>query len=198
MNCISEGNLRAYRDRELDSSQLLQVQNHLEECTDCRGRSAELESLAGRVSQHLSAIAVRPETPSVNAQSALARFNAEHGDHAETSELWRLFTRRWRPVWATAFAAALLLVFLTFPAARSFAQRFLLTLRVEKVQPVSIDTSSLEDNQALQQAVRQMISDKVVVTVDEKEQPAASAEAASGLAGFTVHLVDARADAPEF
>src|SRR5215471_13750675 len=198
MNCISEGNLRAYRDRELDSSQLLQVQNHLEECTACRGRSAELESLAGRVSQHLSATAVRPETPSVNAQSALARFNAEHGDHAETSELWRLFTKRWRPVWVAAFVAVLLVVFLVFPLARSWAQRFLLTLRVEKVQPVSIDTSSLEGNPALQQAIRQMISDRVVVTVDEKEQPAASAEAASELAGFRVRVVGGRADSPAF
>jgi len=198
MNCISEGVLRAYRDRELDSSELLQVQNHLEECTDCRGRFAELESLAGRVSQHLSTFAVRAEASSVNAQLALARFKAEHGDHPEGSELGRLLTKRWRPVWATAFAAALLLVFLAFPPVRSLAQRFLLTLRVEKVQPVSIDTSSLEDNQALQQAVRQMISDKVVVTVDEKEQPAASAEAASELAGFKVRVVGGRADSPEF
>lgn len=197
MNCVSEGVLRAYVDRELDSSELLQVQNHLEGCADCRRRLEELEGLAGRVRQHLSALGPGAESPA-NARLALSRFKAEHGDESEASGLARLFAKRWRPVWVAAFAVVLLVAFLAFPLTRSLAQRFLLTLRVEKVQPVSIDTSSLEGNQALQQAIRQMISNKVVVTVDEKEQHVGSAEAASGLAGFRVHLVGGRSDAPEF
>ena len=195
MNCIREGVLRAYADGEGDSSERLEVRNHLDQCADCRRRLEELGSLAGRVHQHLSALGAGAESPAANAQLALSRFKAEHGDEPT---LARLFAKRWRPVWVAAFVAVLLVIFLAFPLARSWAQRFLLTLRVEQVQPVSIDTSSLEGNQALQQAIRQMISDKVVVTVDEKEQYAASAEVASGLAGFTVHLVGARADAPEF
>lgn len=197
MNCISEGVLRAYGDGELDDSELLQVQNHLERCADCRRRLEELESLAGRVRQHLSVLAPDAKSLAVNAPLALWRFKGEHGDEPEASGLLRLFAKHWRPLSVTALAAALLVVFLAFPVARSWAQRFLLTLRVEKVQPIRIDTSLLEGNQALQQAIRQMISDKVVVTVDEKEQHAASAEAATQLAGFTVHLVGGRSDAPE-
>lgn len=197
MNCVSEGALRAYGDRELDSSELLQVEKHLEECADCRRRLEELEKVAGRVREHLSVLTGAQST-AVNAQLALSRFKTEHGQEPQTAGLARLFARRWRPVWVAAFALVVLAAFLAFPLTRSLAQRFLLTLRVQKVQPVSIDTSVLEGNQALQQAIRQMVSDKVVVTVDEKEQQAASAEAASELTGFRVQLVGGRSDAPEF
>jgi hypothetical protein len=43
-----------------------------------------------------------------------------------------------------------------------------------------------------------MISDKVVVTTDEKPQSATTAEAASQLAGFEVQLISARGDSPQF
>lgn len=198
MNCVSEGVLRAYGDRELDSSELLEVEKHLEECADCRRRLERLEEVAGRVRQHLSVLGTGAQSAAANAQLALSRFKAAHGEEAQASVAERLFAKRWRPVGVAAFAVAVLAAFLAFPLTRSLAQRFLLTLRVQKIQPVSIDASALEGNQGLQQAIRQMISDKVVVTVDEKEQHAGSAEAASELTGFRVQLVGGRSDAPEF
>ena len=198
MNCVSEGVLRAYGDRELDSSELLEVEKHLEECAHCRRRLERLEEVAGRVRQYLSVLGTGAQSTVANAQLALSRFKTEHGEQPQASGLERLFAKRWRPVWVAAFAVVLLAASLAFPLTRSLAQRFLLTLRVQKVQPVSIDTSVLEGNDALQQTIRQMISDKVVVTVDEKEQHAASAEAASELTGFRVQLAGGRSDAPEF
>jgi hypothetical protein len=50
----------------------------------------------------------------------------------------------------------------------------------------------------LQQAFEQMISEKVVVTTNEKEFPASSQEAASQLAGFPVRLLSSRTDSPSF
>jgi len=47
------------------------------------------------------------------------------------------------------------------------AQRFLATLRVEKVQPVRLDLSTLDGNRPLQEMLGKMISDKIVVTADE-------------------------------
>jgi hypothetical protein len=110
----------------------------------------------------------------------------------------KMFGRRWRPAWITAVAASILLCSLAFPSGRSLAQRFLATLRIEKVQPVRLDFSSLDGNKPLQEMFRQMISDKVVVTADEKSQAAGTAQDAGQLAGFPVRVLGARTDAPKF
>ena len=95
-------------------------------------------------------------------------------------------------------AATILLCSLAFPFGRGLAQRFLGTLRVEKVQPVRLDFSALDGNRPLQEMLRQMISDKVVVTAEEKPQPASTAANASQLAGFSAQVLGARTDAPKF
>jgi hypothetical protein len=199
MTCISEGTLRAYRDAELEGQELLEVREHLEKCPDCRQRSEELAAVASRVHERLSALAGVAEGSPVNAQVALSRFKAQHESNAQAnSSVTALLSRRWRPLWVTAFAAALVIVCLTFPSARGLAQRFLQTLRVEKIQPIAVDTSIVEGNDTLRQRLGQMISDKVVVTVREKMQPeVGSAETASELAGFKVQLLGARTDTPE-
>src|SRR6267154_828994 len=65
---------------------------------------------------------------------------------------------------------------------------------------VNVDLSSFTDpnaNPALHQMVAQMISDKVVVTVNEQDQPASDASAATQLAGFPVQLLGSRKDPPK-
>ena len=57
-NCWSEGELRAYIDRELPADAIEQVAAHLEECSRCGDLWADLAGRAGRVSammQELSA-----------------------------------------------------------------------------------------------------------------------------------------------
>src|SRR6266404_2088773 len=91
-------------------------------------------------------------------------------------------------------------VFLTVPAGRNAVGRFFRSLRMQKVQAVNVDLSSFTDpnaNPALHQMVAQMISDKVVVTVNEQDQPASDASAATQLAGFPVQLLGSRKDAPK-
>jgi hypothetical protein len=71
---------------------------------------------------------------------------------------------------------------------------------MQKVQAVNVDLSSFTDpnaNPALHQMVAQMISDKVVVTVNEQDQPASDASAATQLAGFPVKLLGSRKDPPK-
>src|SRR5580704_17822259 len=95
----------------------------------------------------------------------------------------------------------LLLMPLALPSARSFAQRLLSTLRIEKVQTVALDLSSFDgvpSNSKIQEAISQMISDNVVVTTNEKPLPASTKQDASSLAGFPVRLPAARTAAPQF
>ncbi len=198
MTCIPEGTLRAYRDGELDAKERLEAEKHLEKCADCRRHFDELGSIADRVHHHLLVLDALADGLPVDSRVALARFKVQHEDNREeTSMIWRLFAKRWRPVWGAGIAIAFVAMCLTFPPVRSLAQKFLETLRVEKVQPLSLDTSIFEGNRTLQQMIEQMVSDKVVVTINEKEQHVSTVEAASQLAGFNVQLLGGRTDAPQ-
>src|SRR5713101_1019701 len=99
---------------------------------------------------------------------------------------------RWRAFLAGAGIIAVAAVGLSLPAGRALVGRFFRSLRMQKVQAVNVDLSSFTDpnaNPALHQMVAQMISDKVVVTVNENDQPATDAAGAAKLAGFPVQLL---------
>ena len=95
---------------------------------------------------------------------------------------------------------AIAIVALSLPAGRNLAGVFFRSLRVQKVQAVNVDLSSFTDpnaNPTLHDMVAQMISQKVVVTASEKDQPAADPAAAAQLAGFPAQLLTARKDSPK-
>jgi hypothetical protein len=198
MNCVKEGTLRAYSDEELDAKGRLEVEKHLDECPDCSKHAAELGRVAGSVQGHLLALDAPADGLPVDSRAALARFKAQQeGCERETSMPIRHFSKRWRSVWVASIAIVLVAVCLTFPPVRGLAQKFLETLRVEKIQPVSLDTSIVEGNRTLQQMIEKMVSDKLVVTVDEKEQRVGDVAEANQLAGFKVQLLNERTDAPQ-
>jgi Putative zinc-finger len=208
MICISENNLRAYHDAELSAVENAEIEAHLAGCAECTKRLSEIAATAARVEKQMVSLGASSAEMKIDAQAALSRFKAQQGARIETvpskADLAlqeahvRASGRRWRPLWIGAVAATILLCSLAFPFGRGLAQRFLGTLRVEKVQPVRLDFSALEGNRPLQEMLRQMISDKVVVTADEKTQPASSAADASQLAGFSAHVLGARTDTPKF
>src|SRR5258706_2622508 len=111
-----------------------------------------------------------------------------------------LRSNRSRPLLALGAVVVVVVVGLSLPAGRALVGRFFRSLRMQKVQAVNVDLSSFTDpnaNPALHQMVAQMISDKVVVTVNEQDQPASDASAATQLAGFPVQLLGSRKDAPK-
>ncbi|HEY4818509.1 MAG TPA: zf-HC2 domain-containing protein [Candidatus Acidoferrum sp.] len=199
MNCVSENVLRAYHDGELDSRERPEIEKHLATCGQCGDRLREIAAVSGQVQGHLLSLEASTSEVNVDPQIALARFKTRHAAGKEhVPFVARQFARRWRPVWIGGVAAAFVLCSLAFPSGRSLAQRLLATLRIERVQPVRLDFSSLEGNRPLQQMLTQMVSDKVIVTADEKAQHFATAERASQLAGFQVRLLGALTEAPAF
>ncbi len=112
-----------------------------------------------------------------------------------TTETTKLKMKVW-----FALAALGLAAFLATTGGRALAARWLRSLRVQKVQAVNVDLTAFSDpnaNPALHQMVAAMISDKVNITANEKDQPADDAAAAGRLAGFQVRLLKARKDAPK-
>ncbi|MGD0500482.1 MAG: hypothetical protein ABSC23_18825 [Bryobacteraceae bacterium] len=105
-----------------------------------------------------------------------------------------------RPFWVAVSVAVVVAGSLATTPGRRLALRWLNSLRVQKVQAVSLDFSPFLDanaNPALHQMVAQMISDKVDVTVNEANQPVSDQSAASAAAGFPVQLLTARKDPPK-
>jgi hypothetical protein len=90
---------------------------------------------------------------------------------------------------------------LSLAPARSWAQRILAMLRVQKIAVVSVDLEPLDRLNAdgrLGKTIGQLISDNVIVTMKPGEpQVATSLEQASELAGFRVRLLSSRADPPQ-
>ena len=193
MNCLSEEMLRAYHDGELaedvKDGGRAEMESHVANCAECRARLTVIAVRAARVQAQLATLEDAGAAMSIDARAALARFPVLSGEEEERVPiLSRLFARRWRWAWAAGAVAAILLVSLAFPSGRSLAQRLLATLRVEKVQPIRLDTSSFDENRTLRQMLGQLISDKVVVITDEKSQKAATLADASAAAGFAVRV----------
>jgi hypothetical protein len=199
MNCVAESVLRAYHDGESDPLERPEIEKHLGNCAHCGNRLREIVATSGHVQGHLLWLDDSTSEVSVDPQIALSRFKSRYGPGKERVPfITRLFARRWRPVWVTAVAAAFVICSLVFPSGRSLAERFLATLRIERVQAVRLDLSDPDGNRPLQQMLSQMLSDKVVVTVDEKPQHFTTSADAGQLAGFHVRLLGARTDAPAF
>ena len=201
MNCPTDNTLRAYLDHECEPLDPAELQTHLASCPACRERAGALSSTALRVGAHLASLDAPPSLSESNPQVALARFKANLAAlESHPSFFARIFSPRWRFAWTTSLAAFLIGLSLLFPAARSFAQRLLATLRVEKVQTVNLDFSSLDtpNTRRLHDALQQILSEKAVVTVNEPGTDQPSQAAASQFAGFPVRILSARTDSPNF
>jgi hypothetical protein len=112
----------------------------------------------------------------------------------------QVLVKRRSPAWTVGIIIVVVVLLLIFSPARSLVQRFIESLRVQKVQQVNVDLSSFvgaNADQSLQQMVRQMISEKVTVTASGTEQQAPTAAAAGQMAGFPVRLVGKRKDSPQ-
>ncbi len=201
MNCPTDDVLRACVDEELVPEEKAAVDKHLAECPACQAKSKAVSATAARVGMLLGSLEVPASRAEANPQMALARFKARLEPQGYRVPLIsRIFASRWRFAWTGSLAAAILLGALAFPSARSFAERLLATLRVEKVQTLSLNFASMDNfsNRKLQQGIGQLISENVVVTTDEKERDASSQDAASKLSGFPIKLISLRTDAPSF
>lgn len=193
MNCTTDGILRARLDGELSESERQQVEAHLAHCAECRRRAESMAEQAARVRGILARLDPAAVTEP-DARTALARFRAERltaESERAPSLLERLFARRLRPVWGALAALVAIAVAVSFAPPRTWAQKVLAMLRVQRVTVITLDPStfsSAANNPG--QMIGKVLSDNLVVTMDPgKPQPAADAATASQMAGFKVRTL---------
>jgi predicted anti-sigma-YlaC factor YlaD len=194
--CISDGQLRAKLDGQLDSAELATINAHLATCAHCAQRLADLERDAAIVAGALAESAVAQPSPEL----ALHRFEARHAEAlAGSLAPWGLFRRRFAAAWASVAAVIAVAAVFSFTPTRTFAYRLLGLLRVEKVAVIPINEPGGPEglgNQRAAQMFARVLGDNVSVTQPTKPQPVTDAEAASTAAGFHVRLISQRSDAP--
>ncbi len=203
MACITDGTLRAQFDGELSEAEQLEVKRHYESCAECRRRAEAIARSAERVRGVLSSLSpVEQETPS-DARAGFLRFQASRAafEREGPSLMASLFAKRLAPAWVSLAVVCLIAGALAFAPARSWAQRILGLLRVQKITVVPIDFGALDDssNRArLGKTISQLISDDVVFTIKPSEpELVGSPEEAERKVGFKVRLLTQAGRAPE-
>jgi hypothetical protein len=126
---------------------------------------------------------------------AYSRYRQKYGERLEGRAEWLNRIAAWkRPLLSGLAVACAIVLLLSFAPGRSWAQKILAMLRVQKVAVVPVDVSALtagNHTNARENLIAQFISDNVVVTLDPgKPSPAPDPGAAGAMAGFTVRTLD--------
>src|SRR5258708_6455037 len=196
MTCIDDGILRAHLDSELAGFELAEVTEHLVSCADCRACFAKLRAERSQMEDLLTTLAPPADSITINPAMVYAQFNQQFGTANEPKATWidRLFAPRWRPAWGFAAVAMVVTILVTFNPARTWAQRILAMLRVQKIQVVMIDPTTLmsssEPDSRPYKLLNQFIPDNVVVTIDPgKPDVVSSTTKAAQLAGYPIRVI---------
>jgi hypothetical protein len=195
MTCIDDGNLRAYVDGELTHSEQTEVDQHFTSCLDCRGRFEALSAEVGRTRKVLAMLSPPENDPLGNPADAYARFRTQHAIADETRATWisRLFVPSWRPAWGLAATVVIIAMVAGMNPVRSWAQRVLAMLRVQKIAVVTIDRNMLtnsDPNLHPDKLIGQFMADSVVVTMQPgKPGIAPDMVTAARMAGYPIRNI---------
>jgi hypothetical protein len=196
MTCLDEGMVRAYLDGELADRERTEVGRHLLSCGDCRALSEKLRAKTERMENLLATLAPVPGGVTADPALAYAEFNRQFGtaDEPRTSWITSLFAPRWRPAWSLAGMTVAIAILVSFNPVRTWAQRILAMLRVQKIQVVTIDPTTLvsgfEPDSRPYQLMNQFIADSVVVTMNPgKPDIVSDPTQAAQLAGYPIRII---------
>jgi hypothetical protein len=196
MNCADDGILRAHLDGELEGSELADARQHLATCSDCNARSKKLSAEKASTGDLLATLTPKGNEPAMDPAIAYAQFRNQFATADEPESSWtkRLFAPRLRPAWGLAAGAVVVAMLVGVTPVRTWAQRVLALLRVEKIAIVTIDPSTLinggDADAHPYKLIDQFIADNVVVTAEpSKPEVVGDMAQASRLAGYPVRTI---------
>ena len=196
MTCFDDGILRARLDGELAGTELAEVDQHLASCADCRVRFEKLSAETASARDLLATLAPAGNDTRLKTTAAYAHFRSQFGTADEPKSSWisRVFAPRWRPALGLAAAAVMVAILVGVSPVRTWAQRVLAMLRVEKIAVVTIDPTTLmsgsEPDSRPYKLINQFIADDVVVTMDPgRPDIVSSVTQAARLTGYPIRTI---------
>lgn len=150
MRHLTDGQLRALYDGELDTDEHKRIQAHLDGCARCTHTAELLQARGERVAAWLS----RTDPPPVRVPTGAAqkRF-AAYLTQKETPMFKTWFARRYRPAWAALALVLALTIALSFAPVRTLAANLLALFRVQKIQFVEVNPADIPDEDAFETAL---------------------------------------------
>jgi hypothetical protein len=183
---LTNGELRASLDGEITA----EGSQHLKSCMDCQTRYHTLESESQQIGHRLVFLTPTPDESARSTQRAWGRFSQRILNKKENSMFKRLFA--FPVIRIGSIALLILALVLVFPGTRALADEILNLFRIQQVTVIPIDFTGLEQlagDGALGNQFTDLISSSMNMTQKPSDPvPAADAEEASNLAGFTVRL----------
>ena len=196
MTCINDGILRAHLDGQLAGAELAWVTEHLISCADCRACFEKLRAGSSQMEDLLATLAPAADSIAINPATAHARFDNQYGTASESRARWiaRLFAPRWRPAWGFVAVAMVVTIVVSVNPVRTWAQRIMAMLRIQKIQVVTIDPTTLisgsEPDSRPYKLINQFIADNVVVTMDPgKPDVVSNVARAAQSAGYPIRII---------
>lgn len=195
---ISDGEIRAYLDKQPAEAELQRIQAHLDGCARCRERAEALSARAAQTAHRFSALEPSAAASPLNSKQARRAFERRlAGKQKEQTMGQRITTRAARPLWVGLAVIAVLAVVLAFPPVRAIANDFLGLFRVEQVSVVQVDYRVLSGRLGSSSQIENLMTNNMQVERSGEDQPAADAAQAAQLAGFAVRLPAAAETQPQ-
>ena len=198
MKCLTDQTLRALIDQEVAQPEREDAVRHLKQCAGCSARLERMSRESAEAGSALESLAPGRLTEPLQAFNRFQARLASEGDvQVRPSFLRGFFSLHPLPAWGGVATMALIIVLVTFAPARSWTQRVLSMLRVERVTVVPLDLK-FEKNSDTQALVRKVISSDVTVTLSAgKPRLVTDASHATQLAGFPVRTLTDMKEAPK-
>ena len=187
---LSEGEIQAYLDQELNPVQHENVEDHLETCTACQEMVETTRVRSQQVEEDFSVLDYNSAEPPLSAEKARARLTVRISDSDQKEgNMWDNFKSLLpRPAWITLAVIALLVVSLAFAPARAIANTFLGLFRVEQVRVVEISVQNMPGQLGSSSQFEYIMSNDVHIQERGEPQEVSSPEEASALAGIPIRL----------
>ena len=172
---LSDGEIRAYQDHELNLELQQRVEKHLAACNRCQGQAARLLSRSERVAERLRMLEPG-QTPSVRAGWARLLERNMQGKKEHETMRGKIFSRRTRPAWVALAVIVLLAVSMAFPSVQAIANNFLGLFRVQRISVIQVDESNLPNQLGSSTQLENLMSQDV--KYESKGDPQEVADAA--------------------
>ncbi len=192
---LREGQIRAYLDGEVSSSELRRVKAHLDRCSQCQQRASALAQRSEQANLRLSSLGPL-STHMPDPLTAHQRFQKRLSEKENSPMRNKIFARPYRPYWAALALILILVTALSFPSVRAAAGSFLGLFRVQHIAVVQFNPDDVPQTEAALSQLDTLLAEDVKFEELGEPQTLNDASEASRLAGIPVRLPQAVSEAP--
>ena len=143
---LSEGEIRAYQDQELSSSQSQRCEAHLAGCQVCQARASEIHLRAQQTTGQFSRL---QPVPAPSSKTTLPAARLRLADRIEEKEKQAMkpktFLKIPRNAWVALGIVAVMSISLAFAPVRTLANSLLALFRVQQIRIVQVDPANLPE-----------------------------------------------------